>query len=150
MATPITATTIILARHAERSSQGSTDPHLSAPGRARAQKLIHVLGTAAIKAIYTSHFIRTKETAQPLAAHLGLSTVIIDEASEIKNNIESNHSGKTVLVIGHTDTVPQLISLLGGASPPVIEDDEFDNLFIVNAFGSGRASVVRLKYGDPS
>jgi broad specificity phosphatase PhoE len=144
------STTIVLARHAERSNQGGSDPHLTLTGKARAQKLIHVLGMVEIKAIYTSNFIRTKETALPIATHLGLSTVLINEAAEIKNNILANHSGKTVLVIGHSDTVPEVISLLSNASPPVIEDNEFDNLFILTVFDSSRVSFVRLKYGDPS
>jgi broad specificity phosphatase PhoE len=149
MPEPTASTIIILARHAERSDQGGSDPHLTAAGRTRAQKLIHVLGTAEIKAIYTSQFIRTKETAQPLADHLGLSSVVINDASEIKNDILANHSGKTVLVIGHSDTVPKLINLLCGTSLPLIKDAEFDNLFVVTVFSDGAAGVVRLKYGEP-
>lgn len=150
MPDPVTTTTVILARHAERSSQGGSNPQLTVEGRKRAQKLIHVLGTADVKAIYTSQLIRTKETAQPLAARLGLSPVVIDEAPQIKNDIMKNHSGKTVLVIGHTDTVPELISLLSGISPPVIGNGEFDNLFVVTVSSSGGTSVVRLKYGEAS
>ena len=74
----------------------------------------------------------------------------MDEALQVKNDILSNHAGQTVLVIGHSDTVPDLINQLGAGSVPVINDSEFDNLFVVKVFSQGRASVTRLKYGNPS
>jgi len=153
MANDSVGTTVILIRHAERNNSPTADPgpHLNAAGRARAQSLIHVFGKSSIEAIYTSHFTRSKETAQPLAAHLNnLATTQMDEALEIKNDILANHQGKTVVVIGHSDTVPDLINLLDGGSMPVINDSEFDNLFIVTVLGSSKASVTGLKYGEPS
>src|SRR5690349_21652961 len=94
-------TTIILIRHGERHdpTPANPDPRLSATGRARAKKLIHVVGEAGITAIYRSHFVRAKETAQPLATHLGLSTTEMDEPLQIKADILLNHAGETVLVI---------------------------------------------------
>jgi broad specificity phosphatase PhoE len=146
------ATTVILIRHGERDELNPTsqDPHLNEVGKARAQTLIHVVGTSGIKAIYTSHFIRTKETAQPLAIHLSLSPIQMDEASNIRNDTLSKHAGETVLVIGHTDTVPYLIKRFGGGSNFNIEDKEFDKLFVVYVFSSGGAHVTELKYGNPS
>jgi broad specificity phosphatase PhoE len=152
MASSSLVTTIILIRHAERNNPTAADPdpHLNAAGHARANKLIHALGQSGINAIYRSHFIRAKETAQPLATHLGLSTIEIDEAFEIRSDILSNHAGETVLVIGHSDTVPELINQLGGGSLPIIDDSEFDNLFVVKVIGSDESSVTRLKYGNQS
>jgi hypothetical protein len=74
----------------------------------------------------------------------------MDEPLQIKNDILSNHSGQTVLVIGHSNTVPDTINRLGAGSVPVIDDGEFDNLFVVKVFSQGRASVTRLKYGNAS
>ena len=74
----------------------------------------------------------------------------MDEALQIKSDILSNHRGATVLVIGHSDTVPDLINQLGAGSVPVIGNNEFDNLFVVKVFSSGEASVTRLKYGNQS
>ena len=145
-------TTIILIRHGERNAPtpANPDPHLTTAGKARAKKLIHVVGESSIKAIYRSHFVRAKETAQPLAAHLGLSPIEIDEPLQIKSDILTNHAGETVLVIGHSDTVPDLINQLGAGSMPVIDDSQFDNLFVVKKISSGEASVTRLKYGNKS
>ena len=144
-------TTVILIRHADRTSSTNSDPPLNTQGEARAQKLIHVLGKSGIEAIYHSHFTRSKQTAKPLAAHLpGIATKQIDEALEIKNDILANHAGKAVLVIGHSDTVPDLINQLSEGRMPVIHDSEFDNLFIVTVRGTGKASITSLKYGEPT
>jgi broad specificity phosphatase PhoE len=151
MATNPLGTTVILIRHADRTSSTNSDPPLNTKGEARVQKLIHVLGQSGIEAIYHSHFIRSKQTAQPLAAHLpGIATKQLDEALEIKNNILAHHAGKAVLVIGHSDTVPDLINQLSAGRMPVINDSEFDNLFIVTVLGTGKASITHLKYGEPT
>jgi len=151
MASASSVTTVILIRHGERNAPTPTnpDPHLNAAGKARAKKLIHVVGQSGIKAIYRSHFVRAKETAQPLAIHLGLSAIEMDEALQV-NDILSNHAGQAVLVIGHSDTVPDIISRLGAGSLRVIDDGEFDNLFVVKVLSQGHASVTRLKYGNQS
>ena len=152
MASPSLVTTVILIRHGERNepTPADQDPHLNTAGKARAKKLIHVVGQSGIQSIYTSHFVRARETAQPLATRLGLSITEMDEALQIKSDILSNHRGATVLVIGHSDTVPDLINQLGAGSVPVIGNNEFDNLFVVKVFSSGEASVTRLKYGNQS
>ncbi|HEY7316227.1 MAG TPA: phosphoglycerate mutase family protein [Candidatus Binatia bacterium] len=152
MATTSLVTTVILIRHAERNNPTAANPdlRLNTAGKARAKKLIHVIGQSGIKAIYNSHFVRSRETARPLAAHLGLSPIVMDEPPQITSDILSNHTGQTVLVIGHSDTIPDLITRLGAGSIPAIDDSEFDNLFIVKVFGQESASVSRLKYGNPS
>jgi broad specificity phosphatase PhoE len=148
MASASLVTTVVLIRHGERNAiPANTNPPLNAAGKARAKELIHVAGQSGIKAIYCSHFIRSLETAKPLAAHLGLSSIVMDEALQIKNDILSNRAGQTVLVIGHSNTVPDIINRLGAGSVPVIDDGEFDNLFVVKVLDQGHASVTRLKYG---
>jgi len=152
MANASLVTTVILIRHAERDnpSTANPDPRLNTSGKTRAKKLIHVAGQSDIRAIYNSHFTRSRETARPLAAHLGLSPLVMDEPQQIKKDILSNHTGQTVLVVGHSDTLPDLINRLGAGSIPAIDDSEFDNLFIVKVFNQRSASVTRLKYGNPS
>lgn len=148
MANSATATTIILIRHGERIEPTLTnnDPHLTTAGLSRARLLVHVLGQANIKAIYTSEYIRTIETAKPLATHLGLTPMKKTLAVDIKNKILANNIGKTVLVVGHSDTVPGVINLLGGSNQ-VIADHEFDNMFVATILGVGKLAVTRLKYG---
>ena len=149
-------TTVILIRHADRDipPAGTPDfpgPSLNEKGLARSGKLVRVLSTAGIQAVYTSRFARAKMTAKPfLAEHSNLPTVRLAEATELKDHILTHHAGQTVLVVGHSDTVPELIALLGGPSLPIIDDCEFDNLFVLVKYSTTKASVTKLKYGEPT
>lgn len=72
-------TTILIVRHAEKNIEpNNPNPSLSAEGIARSQTLRHVLGESNVKTIYTSQFLRTQQTAQPLAERLGLNATQID------------------------------------------------------------------------
>ena len=149
-------TTVILIRHADRDlpPAGTPDfpgPSLNDKGIARSKKLVHVLSKTGIQAVYTSRYARAKMTAKPfLAAHSDLPTVRLSAATELKDHILAHHEGQTVLVVGHGDTVPELIALLGGPSLPIIDDCEFDNLFVLVRYSSAKASVTKLKYGEPT
>jgi broad specificity phosphatase PhoE len=151
-----TVTTVILVRHADRDvpPAGTPDfpgPSLNDKGLARSKKLVHVLSRSGIQAVYTSRYTRAKMTAKPfLAEHSDLPTVRLSAATELKDHILTNHAGQTVLVVGHGDTVPELIALLGGPSLPIIDDCEFDNLFVLVRYSSTKASVTKLKYGEPT
>jgi 2,3-bisphosphoglycerate-dependent phosphoglycerate mutase len=141
-------TTVILIRHGERQAvAGNNDPHLSPDGRVRAKLLLHVLGNANLSTIYTSEFVRTIETAQPLASELGLTSIQAPDAQQIKEDILSNHSGETVLVVGHTSTIPELIQMLGDNNVHEIKDHEFDNMFLATIVADNSVRVTRLKYG---
>lgn len=147
-------TTVILIRHADRTPDGTPDPpgpSLNDKGMARSRKLVHVLSKAGIQAIYTSQFTRSKMTAKPFSMkHSDLPLVRLDEAAELKDHILAHRVGQTVLVVGHSDTVPELIKLLGGPSLPIIDDCEFDNLFVLVRHSATSASVTKLKYGEPT
>lgn len=151
MAIDVIGTRLILIRHGERVDPPppNNDPHLTTAGNTRAKLLARILGQASIDLIYTSVWIRTKETAQPLATQLGLTPIVKTQPIDIKNHIFAGNGGKTVLVVGHSDTVPNLIGLLGGVTP-VIEDYEFDNMFMATIVASRILKVNRLKYGEKS
>ena len=151
MATNSVGTTVILIRHADRtSSETDQDPSLNDKGEARAQELVHVLGTSGIEIIYHSRFKRSKETANPLATQFGIAKKQLEEPSQLQHDILTRHAGKAVLVIGHSDTVPKLIKRLAGGDMDDINDGEFDNLFIVTVLGPSQARVTHLKYGEPT
>ena len=82
-----------------------------------------------------------------MADALGLSPVEKTLAEDTEH-ILLNHAGKTVLVVGHTNTVPGVIQLLGDNGDHGIDDDEFDNMFVATVLGEGKVRVTRLKYGD--
>ena len=145
-------TTLVLVRHADRVA---TETNLSAAGLARAQELVHVGAKADIRGVYQSDTDRSRQTAAPLASSLSITPVEIpaNDVTALVNHILANHRGHTVLVVGHSNTVPQIISMVGGPLLPDLADNEFDNLFVVDVCQCGwwrRAKVVNLQYGAAS
>lgn len=142
-------TTVLLLRHAEKlRTPGDEDPALSSNGAKRAQDLVRMVQPAGIKAIYTSQYLRTRSTAEPLAEKLGLPIQKMDASDTpgLVKRILKDNAGDIVLVVGHSDTVPEIIEALGGGKVPEIADTEFDNLYIVTVIGPAKATVVHLKY----
>jgi hypothetical protein len=66
---------------------------------------------------------------------------------EMAEIIRSRHAGETVVVVGHSNTVPTMIGELGVSPMPFIEDDEYDDLYVVVLAPSGQAHLVSLRYG---
>ena len=146
-------TTVILVRHAEKNIEpNNPNPNLSPQGQARAQELVRVLGNTGVTAIYATQFVRTQQTVQPLASHVGLPITQIDSSNtvELVRQITTNQRGGTVFVAGHNNTVPAIIAALGGGNLPVIPENEFDNMFVVTVYRFARAKVVKIKYGAAS
>ena len=152
-------TVVIVVRHGEKqtSDPANTDPPLSEAGVKRAQSLIQLAEDADVSVIYTTQFNRARETAQPLADKLNIPVIAMEVSGSNLNNYSSamakeilaKHAGKTVLVIGHTNTVPQLVEALGGKLPPAIDDAaEFDRLFVVVVPKNGAVKVVKGRYGE--
>ena len=131
----------ILIRHADVNA-GGTDPDLNAAGQTRAQELVHVLGDAGIVAILVTSLRRSQQTAAPLAAALGIQPTVTDQIDDAVAAIRSRQRGDTVLVIGHTNTVPEIIAGLGGPADVTIGPDEFDRLFVLS-----ERRLTRLRYG---
>ena len=150
-------TTVILVRHAERD-QSTEDGDLTVEGRKRAQVLMETLKSAKIAAIYTSQRLRTKSTAEPLAKSIGIGMTPIEMIrDETKpNNIAPQsieetasavrqHKGETILIVGHSNTIPEIIKRLGIADPPPIGSEDYDDLFIVTM--DGTAKLIHLHFG---
>lgn len=141
-------TTLLIVRHADRL--GSQDA-LRPEGLTRAQELVHVGEKAGIVAIYRSDTDRARDTATPLATALGITPVVYpaNNTAALVDDILADHRGEKVFVVGHSNTVPQIIAAAGGPSLPDIGTDEFDNLFVLTACRCrrGLASVINLQYG---
>jgi broad specificity phosphatase PhoE len=148
------ATTVIVVRHAEKAATPADDPPLTAAGEARARDLLAAIRDAGVSAIITTQFARTKGTAQPTAAALGITPQIVatGPATHVQDvaNAVRRHAGETVLVVGHSNTVPAIVAALGAKQPAAICDAEYDNLFVVTIAPNGRASVIKTKYGARS
>ena len=149
-------TTIIFVRHAEQTSHDEADPSLSEAGQRRVAELTRQLAdadvVAGIDAIYSTVLKRATETAQPLADRLDLPINIYDGADTetVLDEILKAHKGKIVLVVGHSNTVPELIANLGASKKvPPIERSEFDNIYVISIPWFGKTKTIRLRYGDP-
>ena len=140
-------TTVILLRHAEKATQPADDPPLTPSGRARANVLAGILADSGVSAIFVTQFRRTAETAAPLVDRVHVQPRVIP-ATNNKELVESVRKiqGGTVVVVGHSNTIPGIIAELGGPSSLAIPETEFDNLFVLTLGPSG-TSFVRLHYG---
>jgi len=144
-------TTIIIVRHADRA--GSADS-LSAAGVERAKALAQATKMANLRAIYVSDTRRARDTAAAVAAmaHIQPETYPAKEGDALVKRILHDHLGESVLVVGHSNTVPLLIAAAGGPRIDEIDEKEFDGLYIVVVTGTPEcgATLVELQYGAPS
>ena len=146
-------TTVILIRHAEKIiDPNNNDVDLSPAGQARAQEIVRMFGDAGVNAIYATQYKRTQQTVKPLADKIGVPVTIVNSKStgDLLAQIRAQHSGQTIFIAGHNNTVPEIIAALGGPQYPIIPESEHDNLFIVTVYRTGKAKVVKLKYGSAS
>jgi broad specificity phosphatase PhoE len=141
-------TTIILVRHAEKSTTPKDDPILTDAGKTRAENLARMLRAAGVKAIYSTNYQRTRSTAEPLAKQLSITPVILDakDSSLFSKTIREKNAGQTVLVVGHSNTIPEIIQGLGGPAMEEIDETVYDNLFIVTMPKEGKPAFLNLKY----
>jgi len=145
-------TTVFLVRHAEKHTQPMGDPALTTAGQERAITLSRILKEAKISAIYSTRFVRTRQTALPLADVFDLP-IIQYEAKDFEglvDQIVSEHAGEVILVVGHSNTVPQIIEAFGADPVMPIADNDYDNLFALTRFKDKRTRVFCLKYGQPN
>ena len=143
-------TTVYLVRHAEKDlTPGAADPDLTAAGRRRAETLRERLEADNIAAIFTTDTRRTRATIAPLATALQLPPVVYeaDKHRSLATQIRKEYRGKTVVVVGHSNTLLPLLQELG-ATPPVaqIADDEYGYLFEVQLPLSGSPPTVTARH----
>jgi 2,3-bisphosphoglycerate-dependent phosphoglycerate mutase len=136
--------TIFFVRHAEKATGGGDDMDLSEAGRARAESLAATLKDAEISAIYTTEFKRTQQTAAPLAKALQLEAAVISSKDQPTLIAKLQASSGTVLVVGHSNTIPDLLKTLGIMAPINIADSDYNNLFVVLLEEKPR--LLRLHY----
>lgn len=149
-------TTVIFVRHAEKATLPANDPGLSVAGQARAMELARQLVDAdvigGIDAIYSTPYRRTVETVKPVADALGLLVMSYEATNTeaIMDDIVRGHKGEIILVVGHSNTVPELIGSMGASkNVPDIAEDEYDNLYLVTIPWFGKTKTIRLRYGEP-
>ena len=153
---PSGTTTVVVVRHAEKAAEPANDPPLTAAGQARAEALVDAVRGMPVRAVVSTNFARTRSTAAPLAERLALTPELVDarspdHARQVAAGVLARHRGETVVVVGHSNTVPDIVAALGAPKPAPICDAEYDNLFVVRVPANGAAATVeRRRYGVAS
>ena len=146
-------TKIFIVRHAEK--EAGKDPVLTPAGNARAGDLMRILQNEGIQKIYVSQYKRTQNTADSMRILLNINTVQYAADTLCDNLVntimENGDFGKTILIIAHSNTIPQIIRKFGVTDYPYgdIPDNEFDNLFIIT-YKKEKAKLKKMKYGAKS
>lgn len=150
------ATTVIVVRHAEKATTNPQDPNpaLSPEGQQRARDLAELLRSRQVAAVIATQYARTQLTAQPTAdaAHLVIDTMpatrdVQAHAAAIAERIRTRYAGKTVLVVGHSNTVPKIVAALGGPALADLCDSAYGNLFTVVIPASGAPRYTQGHFG---
>jgi broad specificity phosphatase PhoE len=148
----LSTTTVVVVRHAEKELGTIEDPPLSQAGEQRAQQLARMFGERTkpgrIDAIVASDTRRSQRTAAPLAERLGIDVTVIEgkDTDGLLRQVRA-HRGGRVLVVGHSNTMPDIVKRLSrGVSIPAIADDDYSTIYVVTRPTLGPATVLRLSY----
>ncbi len=134
---------IYLVRHGEKTAVGQ-DPELTPRGQERARHVAAILHRAGISAIFSTPTVRTRQTAAPLAQRTGLTVQIYDPRAPKALVEKVRGLSGAVVVVGHSNTLPELVKLFGGAPGAEIGDDEYDRLYQLLPAADGQVGTVLL------
>jgi len=125
------APVVFIVRHAEKASTGGKDPDLSAEGQKRADALAHILKDSQITSVFVTEFKRTQQTAAPTGRALQVSPTVIPANDIVPLVQKLRASNGNALVVGHGNTIPDLLKALGIATPVSIPEDDYTEIFAV-------------------
>jgi phosphohistidine phosphatase SixA len=149
-----TTTTVVLVRHAEKELDAISDAPLSPQGEKRATRLAQMFGDSEafgrVRKVYVTNTRRTQQTAAALEQRLNVPGQVVEaktDSRELARRVLRENRGSVALVVGHSNTVPEIVAALSGAEvvPPIAEE-EYDTLYVVTVPTIGKASVLRMKY----
>jgi broad specificity phosphatase PhoE len=141
--------TYVLVRHAEKGIDDARDPSLSEAGKNRAERLAELLANAPLTAAYSTAYQRTRQTAQPAADAHGIAVTTYDARMspiEFVAQLRSAHSRGTILVVGHSNTVPDIVAALAGVAVEPMADDQFDRIYRITVAAGDRAILSQETY----
>jgi broad specificity phosphatase PhoE len=140
-------TTYYFIRHAEkvRTDKANRNPDLNIAGLKRAKKWKEVFKNVSFDAVYSTDYNRTKQTAKPTADAKKLPVLLYNPRKMYDDAFKANTKGKTVLVVGHSNTTPFFVNkVIGKELYKQIDDRNNANLYIVTIV-NGKATSVLLK-----
>ena len=137
---------IFLVRHAEK--QAGDNPSLTAAGELRAATLAEIMSKKGLTHIHSTNYKRTLETAAPIAQLSGVEIQLYDPS---KLDAFADDLRSTVgvhLVVGHSNTTPDLALALGGdPGDSIDEKNEYDRLYVIDLDPDGPSSSIE-RFGD--
>lgn len=145
---------VLLLRHAEKSASTAADPALSAAGQQRARQLAEQVAGHEVGALITSPLRRSRDTALPLAGARGLSIQTVSFAGGTAAHVQAlaaavrAQSVSTVLVVGHSNTIPALIEALGGPAQLPICESAYSHLFTLHLAADAPPQLEHAHYGE--
>jgi phosphohistidine phosphatase SixA len=142
------AVVVYLVRHAERAEDGTDDPPISDAGQARARLLADLLRDAGVTHVHSTGYLRTRSTAEPFATRSGLGITSYDPRDLSTFAAELLATPGRHLVVGHSNTTPDLVEALGGDPGGPIDEAEYDRLYVVTRAAGGGISTVLLRFGQ--
>jgi broad specificity phosphatase PhoE len=137
---------VVIVRHAEKAAIAGKDPDLSSAGRARAEVLARILKDSAITAIFTTEFKRTQETAAPTATAIRIVPTVVSAKDTAALVAKLYRLNGNALIVGHGNTIPDIIKALGIGIPIQIPEDDYTELLIITL--GNRPQLLRLHYPD--
>lgn len=132
---------VYVIRHLQKAA--GDDPPLSAEGAANAQKLARLLQDKGIAAIFATRTRRAMETAGPLARRLGLTIIPYEPRGFAALADAIAKAPRPALVVGHSNTVPDIVAYFGAPRPMALGEGDYGTLFILG--GDGTVATVELR-----
>lgn len=138
----LAADTVYVMRHLPKAE--GQDPPLTVAGTAQAERLANILENANIKAIFATATRRARQTGEPLAARLGLRVTTYDPGNVDSLATAVTAAGGPVLIVGHSNTVADLVARFGGGGVAPLTDQDYGTIYVVH---TGTSAVNRIPLG---
>ena len=144
-----TGATFVVVRHAEKAADDPRDPGLSEAGQRRAEALAGRLRDAGLVAAYATQYRRTQQTATPAAQSHGMQATRYDageSAEGLARRLRAAHASGTVLVVGHSNTAPQIAAALCGCPVAPLSERDYGDLYRIAPGRRGQPVLSHERY----
>ncbi len=142
------AKAVIVVRHAEKASQTDKDPELSLYGEDRAVALTRLVRGTKVDAVFVTELRRTRDTAAPLCRQRALKPTVVNasDTAALVSQLRALPADAVAVVVGHSNTIPEILAALGVKEKVDIRDDEYGRVFVVVPGAGGAATMLELEY----
>jgi phosphohistidine phosphatase SixA len=140
--------TLVLTRHAEKESSKG-DPKLTKAGYERAENLKNILLPLNPERCYTTSPARCVLTTMPLAKAIKSPNAHYQAKDyySLFDTVIKEHKTKRALIVGHSNTIPEMLNLLIGEKQyDEFDESEYSRLFLVVTKGLGDSEIMELTY----